>query len=286
MFYKNGVRLMSLGEMVLRPVGVVRSEISAPADMPVRGVSAELQIFEGYEEALYGLDGNTHLILLCWLHEADRSVLKAVPRKISPGLPEQGVFSLRSPSRPNPISVTVVKLLRRYGRHLYASGVDVVDGTPILDIKPYQAGMDCIFSAKNPDRTQKIKKMLPAEYKDSLVHEALNYHGERCIGLALAVRMAMVANLMLGSDLRNESVCIIIGKNHCVSDSLIGITGARLGNGRLLYNLRPKLKQARGDSYSIFNEDKTIVFNIKKFMKDFGGVLECDVNDIFDIEII
>jgi tRNA-Thr(GGU) m(6)t(6)A37 methyltransferase TsaA len=277
---------MSLDDVVLKPVGVVRSEIKARGDMPARGVNAELQIFEGYEAALQGLDGNTHLILLCWLHEADRSVLKAVPRKISASLPEQGVFSLRSPSRPNPISVTVVKLLRRYGRYLFASGVDVVDGTPILDIKPYQAGMDCIFSAKNPDRSQKIKKMLPSEYKDSLVHEALNYHGERCIGLALAVRMAMVANLMLGSDLRNEGVCIIIGKNHCVSDSLIGITGARLGNGRLLYNLRPKLKQSRGDSYSIFNEEKTIIFNIKKFLKDFNGVLECDVNDLFDIEIV
>ncbi|HTX43573.1 MAG TPA: tRNA (N6-threonylcarbamoyladenosine(37)-N6)-methyltransferase TrmO [Methanocella sp.] len=277
---------MSLDDVLLKPVGVVRSEIKERSDMPIRGVNAELQIFEEYEAALQGLDGNTHLILLCWLHEADRDVLKAVPRKISPNLPEQGVFSLRSPSRPNPISVTVVKLLRRYGRHIFASGVDVVDGTPILDIKPYQAGMDCIFSAKNPDRTQKIKKMLPADYKDSLVHEALNYHGERCIGVALAVRMAMVANLMLGCDLRNEGVGIIIGKNHCVSDSLIGITGARLGNGRLLYNLRPKLKQSRGDSYSIFNEEKTIVLNLKKFLKDFDGVLDCDVNDLFDIEVI
>ncbi len=286
MFYKNGCLSMSLDGIVLRPVGVVRSEVKERGDMPIRGVNAELQVFEEYEAALRGLDGNTHLLLLCWLHEADRSVLKAVPRKISADLPEQGVFSMRSPSRPNPISVTVVKLLRRYGRHIFASGVDVIDGTPILDIKPYQAGMDCVFSAKNPDRTQKIKKMLPAEYKDSLVHEALNYHGERCIGLALAVRMAMVASLMLGTDLRNENISIIIGKNHCVSDSLIGITGARLGNGRLLYNLRPKLKQSRGDSYSIFNDEKTIVFNIKKFMKDFGGVLECDVNDLFDIEII
>jgi tRNA-Thr(GGU) m(6)t(6)A37 methyltransferase TsaA len=272
--------------MELKPIGIVRSQIKKRDDMPIRGVDAEIEVYEGYLDALSGIDGNTHLIVLCWLHEADRSVLKAVPRKISASLPEQGVFSLRSPARPNPISVTVVKISRRYGRYIFASGLDVIDGTPVLDIKPYQAGMDCIFSAKNPDRSQKIKKMLPQEYKESLLQEAVNFHGERCIGLALAVRMAMVANLMLGCDLRNDDVCIIIGKNHCVSDALIGITGARLGSGRLLYNLRPKLKQSRGDTYSIFNQEKTIIFQTKKFMKDFNGVLECNVNDLFNIEVV
>lgn len=272
--------------MILDPVGVVHSPVRSREDMPVRGVSAELEIYELYSDAISGIDGNSHLILLCWLHEADRGVLKAVPRKISSSLPEQGVFSMRSPARPNPISVTVVKLHRRYGRYLFVSGLDVIDRTPILDIKPYQAGMDCIFSAQNPDRTQKIKKMLPREYKESLVHEALNFHGERCIGLALAVRMAIVANMMLGHDLRSDDIGVIIGKNHCISDSLIGITGARLGSGRLLYNLRPKLKQSGVDSYSIFSPEKTIVFRMRKFMKDFDGILECDVNDLFDIDVI
>jgi tRNA (adenine37-N6)-methyltransferase len=274
------------GNMILRPVGVVHSPVRERDDMPVRGVNAELEIFEQYADALGGIDGNSHLVLLCWLHEADRSVLKAVPRKISTSLPEQGVFSLRSPARPNPVSVTVVRLTRRYGRYLFVAGLDVIDGTPILDIKPYQAGMDCIFSAKNPDRTQKIKKMPPGEYKESLIHEALNFHGDRCLGLALAVRMAMVANLMLKSDLRDSDISIIIGKNPCISDSLVGMTGARLGNGRLLYNLRPKLKQSGADSYSIFSPEKTIIFRMKKFLKDFDGILECDVNDLFDIEVI
>lgn len=272
--------------MLLEPVGVVHSPVKTRDDMPVRGVDAELEIYERYVEALAGVDGNSHLILLCWLHEADRSVLKAVPRKISTSLPEQGVFSMRSPSRPNPLSLTVVRLYRRYGRYIFVGGMDAIDGTPILDIKPYQAGMDCVFSARNPDRTMKIKKMPPGEYRDSLVHEAQNFHGERCIGVALAVRMGIVANLMLGCDLRSDDVGIIIGKNPCISDGLIGITGARLGSGRLLYNLRPKLKQAGTDSYSIFNPDRTIIFRLRRFMKDFDGVLECDVNDLFDIEVI
>ncbi len=275
-----------ISQAQLKPVGIVRSPVRAREEMPIRGVDAQIEVFEEYAPALSGIDGNTHIILLCWLHEADRDVLKAVPRKISAKLPEQGVFSLRSPARPNPISVTMVKLARRYGRFLFVSGADAIDGTPVLDIKPYQTGMDCIFSAMNPDRTRKIKAMPPGEYKDSLIHEALNFHGERCTGLALAVRMAMVANLMLGSDLRREDVGIIIGKNPCISDSLIGITGARLGSGRLLYNLRPKLKQSHGDSYSIFNDEKTVIFHIKKFLKDFDGILESDASDLFDIEIV
>lgn len=275
----------SIGAMELKPIGEVRSEIRVRDDMPVQGVNAQIEIFEEYADALMGIDGNSHLIVLCWLHEADRGVLKAVPRKISESLPEQGVFSLRSPARPNPISVTEVKLYRRFGRHLFVSNLDAVDGTPVLDIKPYQAGWDCIFSAKNPDRTLKIKKMMPKDYKESLAREAQNFHGERCTGLALAVRMGMVANLKLGCDLRNDDIGIIIGKNPCISDSLVGITGARLGNGRLLYNLRPKLK-VTGDSYSIFNQDMTIIFRLKKFMKDFDGIMESDVNDLFDIEIV
>jgi tRNA-Thr(GGU) m(6)t(6)A37 methyltransferase TsaA len=270
----------------LKPIGIVRSPVTSREEMPIRGVEAQVEVLEEYAPALSGIDGNTHLILLCWFHEADRSVLRAVPRKISSNLPEQGVFSLRSPARPNPVSVTIVRLNRRYGRFLFVSGADAIDGTPVLDIKPYQAGMDCVFVAKNPDRAEKIKKMPPGEYKDSLMHEALNYHGERCTGLALAVRMALAANLMLGRDLRNDEVGIIIGKNPCISDSLIGITGARLGNGRLWYNLRPKLKQSHGDSYSIFSQDKTVIFQIKKFLKDFDGIMESDAGDLFDVEVV
>lgn len=271
--------------MELKTIGTVHSSIKSRENMPVQGIDAVVEIFEEYSEGLAGIDGNSHIFVICWLHEADRTVLKAVPRKISPGLPEQGVFSMRSPSRPNPVSITVARLQSRAGRLLYVSNLDAIDGTPVIDIKPYQAGWDCIFSAKNSDRTDKIKKMMPDDYKESLVREAMNYHGEKCVGLALAVRMAMVASYALDCDMRRSDVSIIIGKNSCISDSLIGITGARLGTGRLLYNLSPKLT-LKNDSYSIFNDEKTVVFKIKKFMKDFNTILDCDANDLFNIDVL
>lgn len=271
--------------MELKPVGIVRSLIKSTDEMPVQGVNAEVLINEEYFDATLGLEGNSHIALLCWLHEADRTVLRANPKKISSTLPEKGVFAMRSPARPNPISLTVVRLQAIIGHRLMVSNLDVIDGTPVVDIKPYQAGWDCVFSAVNPDRLAKIKKMKPGEYQESLIREALNYHDERCVGLAMAVRMAMVATNVLDCEMRSPRLAIIIGKNHCISDSLIGITGARLGSHRLLYNLNPKLSKT-GDTYSIMNDEKTIIFKVRRFMKSFDTILDCDVNDLFVIEII
>lgn len=183
------------------------------------------------------------------------------------------------------MSLSASELISRDERFLRVANLDVIDSTPVIDIKPYEPGWDCIFAAKDSDRTEKLRRMLPAEVREDLLREAVNYHGERCTGLAMAVRMAMFAGERLGCDLRRDEVCILIGKNHCISDSLIGITGARLGNNRLYYNLSPRITKSK-DSYSIYNAEKTIVFRRKRFMKDFTSILECNINDLFDIEVI
>ncbi|MDD3933000.1 MAG: tRNA (N6-threonylcarbamoyladenosine(37)-N6)-methyltransferase TrmO, partial [Methanoculleus sp.] len=76
--------------MELSPIGLVHSSIGSRSDMPVQGVDAEIEIFPAYAGALSGVEENSHLILICWLHEADRRVLKAVARKVSRDLPEKG----------------------------------------------------------------------------------------------------------------------------------------------------------------------------------------------------
>jgi|AGTN01.2.fsa_nt_gi putative methyltransferase, YaeB/AF_0241 family len=276
---------MTLSGIVLKKIGVVRSDVKERKDMPLQGVDATIEVFPEYEDALDGLDGHSHVFVLCWLHKAERDLLKVTPRKHSTEHPERGVFSVRSPVRPNPVSLTPCELISRDGRLLRVANLDIIDGTPVIDIKPYEPGWDCIFAAKDGDRTEMMQRMLPVEVREDLLREALNYHGERCTGLALAVRMAMFANQRLGCDLRRDDVCILIGKNHCISDSLIGITGARLGNDRLYYNLSPKITKSK-DSYSIYNSEKTIVFRRKRFMKDFVTILDSNINDLFDIEVI
>lgn len=127
----------------LRPVGVVRSPFKNPADMPppafapprfLQSVKGAIEIFEEFAEGVEDLDGYSHLIVLFHFHRAGLSKLKTVP----PGQTEaRGIFSTRSPHRPNPLGMSVVKLLARKGRVLEVSGLDMVDGTPVLDIKPY-----------------------------------------------------------------------------------------------------------------------------------------------------
>jgi hypothetical protein len=100
-------------------------------------------------------------------------------RERSPLIPEKGVFAIRSPSRPNPVSLTVVKLRGvKEGRIFKVSFLDLIDGTPVIDLKPYQPGTDSVFSAKNPDRSGKIGKIAMERYRDDLILEAVGFHGE------------------------------------------------------------------------------------------------------------
>jgi len=118
----------------LEPVGFVRSN---PPGGP-----AEVVIYEEFSEALDGIEGCGHIWVLFWMHrQGDRRRLKVHPMG-DRNRPEQGVFSLRSPVRPNPIGLTRVRLLRREGNVLVVQGLDALEGSPVLDIKPWIKGTD------------------------------------------------------------------------------------------------------------------------------------------------
>jgi tRNA-Thr(GGU) m(6)t(6)A37 methyltransferase TsaA len=126
-----------------RPVGVIRSpfkdprEIPSPALAPARyfgRVTGEIVVFDEFAPGLDDLDGFSHLIVLFAFHQASGFKLRTVP----PGQSRpRGIFSTRSPHRPNPLGLTVVRLLGRRGPVLRVAGLDTIDGTPVLDIKPY-----------------------------------------------------------------------------------------------------------------------------------------------------
>ena len=97
-----------------------------------------LEILPELELGLKDIEGFSHLIVIWVFHRSDGFDLLGAP----PGEPEpHGVFATRSPRRPNPIALTLVKLERHEGRVLHVHGVDMLDGTPILDIKPYLSGL-------------------------------------------------------------------------------------------------------------------------------------------------
>ena len=123
---------------VLHPVGYVRSALKAIGDAPRQGgegaPDAWLELDEGYEAALRGLAAGEDIILLTWLHRADRDVLEVHPRGDT-GAPLAGVFATRSPHRPNPIGLHRVTIRELAGRRLRVGPLEAIDGTPVMDIK-------------------------------------------------------------------------------------------------------------------------------------------------------
>lgn len=123
----------------MRPIGFVRSPYSETSQIP-KGCGAKhetegvLEILPEFEEGLTDIEGFSHLFVIWAFHKAEGfSLLGKPPTDDRP----HGVFATRSPRRPNPIGLTVVELLRRDGIRLHVRGVDMLDRTPILDIKPY-----------------------------------------------------------------------------------------------------------------------------------------------------
>ena len=149
-------------EYVVRPIGVVRSAVRSLEDAPkqgaLAGTEAEIVVDRAYAEALAGLSAQVgtanvsaapgegrrrsgKIIVLCWMDRAERERLKVHPCG-QEDRPERGVFSTRSPHRPNPISLHTVDLLGIRGNVLQVRGMDAIDGTPVLDIKLHSPELD------------------------------------------------------------------------------------------------------------------------------------------------
>jgi len=137
----------------LVPIGQVVNSIEYPSDVRWETITSDVIIAPQLVEALDGIDGFSHIVIIFYLHKVDedrRSLLKVHPEN-KEELPLVGVFATRSPVRPNPIGVTVVKLLERRGNVLKVLGLDAYNTTPVLDIKPYLRRGDLIEEATMPD---------------------------------------------------------------------------------------------------------------------------------------
>ncbi len=131
----------------LRSIGVVEG---------AEEQEARIRIFQEYCAGLKGIEGYSHLIILYWFHlkdsEEERQTLLVFPRRHEVNV-EKGVFACRSPSRPNPIALCVVQLLKAENCVLTVKGLDALEGSPIVDIKPYLPRADSIPNAEAPPWT-------------------------------------------------------------------------------------------------------------------------------------
>jgi len=131
-------------EILYRPIGVIRSPFQDTRNMPIqpagaRGVAGTVEVEPTYADGLRDLEGFSHIILIYHFHRASGYALE-----VRPFLDDtpRGLFATRAPRRPNPVGLSVVRLVRVEGCILHIEDVDVVDGTPLLDIKPYVPEFD------------------------------------------------------------------------------------------------------------------------------------------------
>jgi tRNA (adenine37-N6)-methyltransferase len=127
-----------MDQPLLHIIGVLHGDITSRQDAPKNYDESQrigtLEIYPQYKEGLEGIEPGQTIVVLFWLHQSARDVLKVYPRgDRSRGL--RGVFSTRSPMRPNPIAISELRVLAIRGNIIEVSGLDILDGTPVIDIK-------------------------------------------------------------------------------------------------------------------------------------------------------
>ena len=127
-----------MNKITMNPIGIIRSPYREPKDIPIQGlfkedVEAWVELYEKYETGLKDLDEFSHVILIYYFHKSTEEKLISKPFLEDA---EHGIFAIRGPNRPNHIGVTVVKINKIEKNRIYFSHVDMLDNTPVLDIKP------------------------------------------------------------------------------------------------------------------------------------------------------
>jgi len=145
--------------IVLKPIARVKNNVKETGIRDWSKVVSELVFEPGFEEAIDGLEDFSHIIVLFWMHlfaGQEQTPLKTHPQ-MRTDLPFVGVFATRSPVRPNPIGIAVAKLVERKGNVLKVTVLDAIDGTPVIDIKPYFPGAPDT-EVKVPDWVNKLQR--------------------------------------------------------------------------------------------------------------------------------
>ena len=208
--------------MELKPIGHVRSTVSDRKKMTTFGVPATIEILPEWADALLHIEKHSHIWVMAWIDRGERDLCQVIPRG---GSELHGVFAVRSPARPNPIGLTAAKLVKREGCVLTVDRLDFIDGTIVLDIKPYFTTRDLIFSATSAS---------VGRGRDQL--ESMRFQGERFHG-ALTDDVELAARLL--ADFREEHgttdgwvITVPVHRPQLV-DAVMGATRASLGRETL-----------------------------------------------------
>lgn len=144
--------------MEIEPIGVVRSPVSEAVDENWGQVVSEIHLSEDFAPGLTGIGEFSHVLVLFLMHEATFDEARHLIRRQRDreDMPLTGIFAQRARHRPNPIGVTAVRLLEVHGNVLRVQGLDAIDGTPVLDIKPYLPAFDRVESPTVPEWVNRL----------------------------------------------------------------------------------------------------------------------------------
>lgn len=143
------------GTIKIKPLGQAKNKILKPMLPGWKDVTTEIVIDKKYAKGFYGIDGYSHVIIVYWMDKERECHLKHHPQGRE-DIPYVGIFACRCPQRPNRIAISTVELIGRKGNILKVKGLDIVNGTPILDIKPYTPQYDEVEKAKVPTWVTKL----------------------------------------------------------------------------------------------------------------------------------
>ncbi len=134
-----------------KPIGFVRSPFKNLKEIPnqphyAKHITGQVEIFPEYKSGLKDLGGFSHLVLVCHFHMSSKFHLQVVP---SGETETRGLFSTRSPNRPNPVGISIVRLKKIEDNILHISDLDILDGTPVIDLKPYVREFEKLSKVRN-----------------------------------------------------------------------------------------------------------------------------------------
>ncbi|MDZ7740425.1 MAG: tRNA (N6-threonylcarbamoyladenosine(37)-N6)-methyltransferase TrmO [Bacteroidota bacterium] len=226
----------------LQNIGIVRSKFKEAEPSDARLMKKEIsyvEVKEEFAEGLYKIEKSEFIDIVFHFHQSEGYEMKTHTYSGD----YKGVFATRSPRRPSPIGVTTVKLLERKGNTLKVTGLDAIDGTPVLDIKTgdtylLQQNLEDISNERlKTDPHKDIMALVLAKDTVRLLLKAGQLHGHYCPGLAMGVMAATHAMNALKVDDSDglEDLLAITETNNCLSDGVQFVTGCTFGNNALVF---------------------------------------------------
>ena len=224
-----------MSDFDLVQIGVVQSPVTDRRLMPPYGVPAEVHVFPEFVDGLLLIDENTHIWVTGWLEDADRERLQILRPTYQPSHRRRGVFGLRSTTRPNSLAMSPARLLNMRGNVLELESLDLIDGTPVVDIKRYAPTSDIIFSARGSRDRYLLDKTDP-QWLSELEVEAGHFHGSITGGIIAGARLIQYIALNWDIMPKDEGLRVIVGLDFhlgILADAVQAMTGATFGSGRL-----------------------------------------------------